>query len=34
MIYRAGTRRIAVEDGGELIGMIALSSLILENEFF
>ncbi|MEN8212036.1 MAG: CBS domain-containing protein [Thermodesulfobacteriota bacterium] len=34
MIYRAGIRRTAVEDGGELIGMIALSSLILENEFF
>ena len=34
MIYRAGIRRAAVEDGGELIGMIALSSLILENELF
>jgi hypothetical protein len=34
MIYKAGIRRTAVEDGGELIGMIALSSLILENELF
>jgi signal-transduction protein with cAMP-binding, CBS, and nucleotidyltransferase domain len=34
MIYRAGIRRTAVEDEGELIGMIALSSLILENELF
>ena len=34
MIYRAGIRRTAVEDEGELIGMIALSSLILENDFF
>ena len=34
LIYRAGIRRAPVEDGGELIGMIALSSLILDNELF
>ena len=34
LIYRAGIRRAPVEDGGEIIGMISLSSLILENEFF
>jgi CBS domain-containing protein len=34
LINRAGIRRAPVEDGGELIGMIALSSLILDNEFF
>ena len=34
LISRAGIRRAPVEDGRELIGMISLSSLILENEFF
>ena len=34
LINRAGIRRAPVEDGGELVGMIALSSLILDNEFF
>ncbi|MCK5541892.1 MAG: CBS domain-containing protein [Desulfobacterales bacterium] len=34
LIYRAGIRRAAVEDGGELAGMISLSSLILDNDFF
>ncbi len=34
LIYRAGIRRAPVEDGGKLIGMIALSSLILDNELF
>ncbi len=34
LIYRAGIRRAPVEDGGELVGMIALSSLILDNELF
>ena len=34
LINRAGIRRAPVEDGGDLIGMIALSSLILDNEFF
>lgn len=34
LIYRAGIRRAPVEDKGELIGMISLSSLILENELF
>lgn len=34
LIYRAGIRRAPVEDKGELIGMISLSSLILDNELF
>ena len=34
LIYRAGIRRAPVEEGGELIGMISLSSLILDNELF
>jgi len=34
LIYRAGIRRATVEDGGELIGMISLSSLILDNDLF
>ena len=34
LIYRAGIRRAPVEDGGDLIGMISLSSLILDNELF
>lgn len=34
LIYRAGIRRAPVEDRGELIGMISLSSLVLENELF
>ena len=34
LIYRAGVRRAPVEDKGELIGMISLSSLILDNELF
>ncbi|HIJ77925.1 MAG: CBS domain-containing protein [Desulfobulbaceae bacterium] len=34
LLYRAGIRRAPVEDGGELIGMISLSSLILDSEIF
>ena len=34
LIDRAGIRRAPVEDGGELIGMISLTSLILDNELF
>ena len=34
LIYRAGIRRAPVEDGGELVGMISLSSLILDSELF
>ncbi len=34
LIYRAGIRRAPVEDKGEIIGMISLSSLILDNELF
>ena len=34
LIYRAGIRRAPVEECGELIGMVSLTSLILENELF
>ncbi len=34
LIFRAGIRRAPVNDGEEIVGMIALSSLILDNEFF
>lgn len=34
LIYRAGIRRAPVEEGGEIVGIITLSSLILENDFF
>ncbi len=34
LISRAGIRRAPVKDGEEIVGMIALSSLILDNEFF
>ncbi len=34
LISRAGIRRAPVNDGEEVVGMIALSSLILDNEFF
>ena len=34
LAYRVGIRRSPVEDGGELIGMISLSSLILDNKLF
>ena len=34
LLYRAGTRRAPVEDRGELVGMVSLSSLILDNELF
>jgi len=34
LLYRAGIRRAPVEEKGEIIGMISLSSLILENELF
>ena len=34
LIYRAGIRRAPVEEGGELVGMISLSSLVLDNELF
>ena len=34
LIYRAGIRRAPVEDGGELIGMISLSSLIFDHDLF
>ena len=34
MLFRAGIRRAPVEDKGEIIGMISLTSLILDNELF
>ena len=34
LIYRASVRRAPVEDKGDIIGMISLSSLILDNELF
>ena len=34
LIYRAGIRRAPVEECGNLIGMISLTSLILDNELF
>jgi len=34
LLFRAGIRRAPVEENGELIGMISLSSLILENDLF
>lgn len=34
LLYRAGARRAPVEDRGELVGMVSLSSLILDNELF
>jgi len=34
LIFRAGIRRAPVEYGGELVGIISLTSLILENELF
>lgn len=32
MLYRAGVRRAPVKENGELLGIVTLSSLILENE--
>ncbi len=34
LISNAGIRRAPVNDGEEIVGMITLSSLILDNEFF
>ena len=34
LIYRAGIRRAPVEDEGKLVGIISLTSLILDNELF
>jgi signal-transduction protein with cAMP-binding, CBS, and nucleotidyltransferase domain len=33
LIHRAGIRRAPVEEQGELIGMVSLSSLVLDNVF-
>ena len=34
LINRAGIQKAPVEDGGELVGMISLTSLILDNVLF
>ncbi len=34
LLFRAGIRRAPVEENGELVGTLTLSSLILENELF
>ena len=34
LLYRAGIRRAPVEDQGELIGMVSLTSIVLDNELF
>jgi CBS domain-containing protein len=34
LLYRAGIRRSPVEEGGKLIGMISLSSLVIDNDLF
>jgi CBS domain-containing protein len=34
LIYRADIRRAPVEEGGELIGVISLTSLILNETIF
>ncbi len=34
LLYRAGIRRAPVEEGGKLVGMISLSSLVLDNVLF
>ena len=34
LIYRAGIRRAPVEEAGELVGMVSLTSLVLDNELF
>lgn len=34
LLYRAGIRRAPVEDGGKLVGMVSLSSMVLDNDLF
>lgn len=34
LLYRAGIRRAPVESNGEIIGMVSLTSLVLENDLF
>jgi CBS domain-containing protein len=34
LLYRAGIRRAPVEEGGEIVGMISATSLILDNDLF
>lgn len=34
LLYRAGIRRAPVEENGNIIGVISLSSLILDNDLF
>ncbi|RJP96245.1 MAG: CBS domain-containing protein [Desulfobacteraceae bacterium] len=34
LLYRAGIRRAPVEENGELIGMVSLTSIVLDNALF
>jgi CBS domain-containing protein len=34
LLHRAGMRRAPVEENGQLIGMVTLSSLVLDNDLF
>jgi signal-transduction protein with cAMP-binding, CBS, and nucleotidyltransferase domain len=34
LIYRAGIRRAAVEENGNVIGIVSLSSMVLDHELF
>ena len=34
LLYHAGIRRAPVEDQGELVGIVSMSSLILDNDLF
>lgn len=34
LLYRAGIRRAPVEEGGQIVGMISATSLILDNDLF
>ena len=34
LIYRAGIRRAPVEKNGDIVGLLSLSSLVLENDLF
>jgi CBS domain-containing protein len=34
LIYRAGIRRAPVEKDGDIVGIVSLSSLVLDNDLF
>ncbi len=34
LIYRAGIRRAPVESNGDIVGLVSLSSLVLDNDLF